>query len=163
MVAPPIVATPLRHADWRRPSCGDRCIRIAVPLMGGVGEEVIEAHDPDHHEMYVSGALPGQLVRTGALAVDVPGMNVEVASSKVRLSPTEWRLLKILALHIGRVCSYETLIVAVWGHGGLSTGRMWRETLLRLRQRLGDAGDLIETRDGIGLVLRAEPVVETAS
>jgi two-component system phosphate regulon response regulator PhoB len=96
----------------------------------------------------------------GPLEVDVDGYHVFVSSHEVHMSAMEMRLLIYLVEHRGRVRSREDLLEDVWGYKpGVST-RTVDTHVKRLRDKLGDAGNLVETVRGMGYRLSAEhPVV----
>ncbi len=96
----------------------------------------------------------------GPLEVDVDGYHVFVNATEVHMSAMEMRLLIYLVEHRGRVRSREDLLEDVWGYKpGVST-RTVDTHVKRLRDKLGDAGTLVETVRGMGYRLSAEhPVV----
>ncbi len=53
--------------------------------------------------------------RDDVLSVDIPGRNVSVNGERVRLTPTEFRLLSCLVEKDGHVVTYEELLKEVWG------------------------------------------------
>jgi two-component system phosphate regulon response regulator PhoB len=96
----------------------------------------------------------------GPLELDVDGYHVFVSGAEVHVSTLEMRLLVYLVEHRGRVRSREDLLEDVWGYKpGVST-RTIDTHVKRLRDKLGDAGALVETVRGTGYRLSAEhPVV----
>jgi len=96
----------------------------------------------------------------GPLELDVDGYHVLVSGAEVHVSTLEMRLLVYLVEHRGRVRSREDLLEDVWGYKpGVST-RTIDTHVKRLRDKLGDAGPLIETVRGTGYRLSADhPVV----
>jgi two-component system phosphate regulon response regulator PhoB len=92
----------------------------------------------------------------GPLEVDVDGYHVFVNSEEVHMSAMEMRLLIYLVEHRGRVRSREDLLEDVWGYKpGVST-RTVDTHVKRLRDKLGEAGSLVETVRGMGYRLSAE-------
>jgi two-component system phosphate regulon response regulator PhoB len=96
----------------------------------------------------------------GPLELDVDGYHVFVNGKEVHVSTLEMRLLVYLVEHRGRVRSREDLLEDVWGYKpGVST-RTIDTHVKRLRDKLGEAGSLVETVRGTGYRLSAEfPVV----
>jgi len=75
----------------------------------------------------------------------------------VRLTPTEVRLLQLLARNRGQVLPSTLLLDRAWPDGGGSVPALW-EYVRRLRQKLGDdpeAPRYLESERGIGYRLRA--------
>jgi two-component system phosphate regulon response regulator PhoB len=92
----------------------------------------------------------------GPLELDVDGYHVFVNGAEVHVSTQEMRLLAYLVEHRGRVRSREDLLEDVWGYKpGVST-RTIDTHVKRLRDKLGDAGALVETVRGTGYRLSAD-------
>jgi two-component system phosphate regulon response regulator PhoB len=92
----------------------------------------------------------------GPLELDVDGYHVFVRGEEVHVSTLEMRLLVYLVEHRGRVRSREDLLEDVWGYKpGVST-RTIDTHVKRLRDKLGEAGSLVETVRGTGYRLSAE-------
>ncbi len=101
------------------------------------------------------GAPGGQpSFSSGDLHVDFLTHRVTVGGRPVRLSPTEYRLLRCLALNAGRVMTQDDLLVQVWG--GEYEGDVLRVTIRRLRQKLESSAEVpryIANVPGIGYML----------
>jgi two-component system phosphate regulon response regulator PhoB len=101
----------------------------------------------------VAGA--GRLLRGGPVTVDVNAMRVEVDKGHVDLTPTEYRLLVTLLERRGRVQSRQQLLEDAWDiHARIET-RTVDMHVQRLRAKLGEAGNMIETVRGFGYRYRA--------
>ena len=61
------------------------------------------------------GAASEVELTCGELRLDLARRRVWVGPREVRLTPTEYRLLHELAVHINRVLTHEQLLTAVWG------------------------------------------------
>lgn len=88
--------------------------------------------------------------RHGPVCLDLERHRCTVADSDVPLTAKEFDLLAELMKRPGRVLSRERLIDAVWGPGTALTERTIDTHLKRLREKLGSAGDMIETVRGVG-------------
>jgi two-component system KDP operon response regulator KdpE len=53
--------------------------------------------------------------QTGGLVIDFEGHQVSVEGREIHLTPTEYDLLKYLALNAGRVLTHRAILRAVWG------------------------------------------------
>ena len=60
-----------------------------------------------------SGTAP--IVRAGDLRIDLEHRRVTLAGAELRLTPTEYDLLKVLATHPDRVVTDRALLHEVWG------------------------------------------------
>jgi two-component system phosphate regulon response regulator PhoB len=74
----------------------------------------------------------------------------------VQLTLLEFRLLRFLVEGRGRVRTREALLEQVWGYSTDVETRTVDTHVKRLRDKLGEAGDLIETVRGVGYRLRSE-------
>lgn len=89
----------------------------------------------------------------GAIHLDVERHEVTVGNQPVLLTALEFRLLKTFLERPGRVQTRETLLSDVWGIAADITTRTVDTHIKRLREKLGPAGDVIETVRGVGYKL----------
>jgi two-component system KDP operon response regulator KdpE len=80
----------------------------------------------------------GGIVRFGAIAVDLQAHAVTRAGCGVRLAPTEYRLLAVLARNAGRVVSNPQLLREVWGQQTGNNAHYLRIYMGHLRRKLED-------------------------
>ncbi len=101
--------------------------------------------------------------QVGPLELDVDSHHVFVNGREVHVSTLEMRLLVYLVEHRGRVRSRENLLEDVWGYKPDVSTRTIDTHVERLRDKLAEAGSLLETVRGTGYRLSAEfPVVVKA-
>ncbi len=93
---------------------------------------------------------PGSIIEHGALRVDPDRHRCFVNGEEIELTAKEFRLLGTLMARPGRVMTRERLLDEVWGSEITVTSRTIDTHLKRLREKLGPAGDLIETVRGVG-------------
>lgn len=86
----------------------------------------------------------------GNLAIDFADMRVMCAGETVKLTRKEFALLAALARNIGRVATRQALLDNVWGYQYFGDTRTLDVHIRRLRQKLGDCADCIETVVGVG-------------
>lgn len=90
----------------------------------------------------------------GQLVIDVSRRNVELNSEKIKLTPIEYNLLKILALNAGRVITHRLLYEQVWGGKFHETDSQYvRVHIGHLRKKIEidvTTPKLILTEPGIG-------------
>jgi len=105
------------------------------------------------------GSVAGeQVIGTDALQIDLPHRIVTANGTEVHLTPTEFDLLKELALADGRPLTHRMLLRKVWGPGYAQEMQLLRTHMGRLRDKLEAAGvprTSIETLTGVGYRLRA--------
>ncbi|MEO8194588.1 MAG: response regulator transcription factor [Gemmatimonadales bacterium] len=86
----------------------------------------------------------------GPLQIDRAAHRVTVVGEEVELTPTEYRLLLLLAERSGRVQARSHLLETVWDAAPDIQTRTVDMHVQRLRAKLGAAGDMIETVRGFG-------------
>ncbi len=96
------------------------------------------------------------VVAIGPLSIDRAAHRVSVDGGEVELTPTEFRLLLLLAERKGRVQARSHLLQTVWDAAPDIQTRTVDMHVQRLRAKLGSAGELIETVRGFGYRLNDE-------
>jgi two-component system phosphate regulon response regulator PhoB len=99
-----------------------------------------------------------ETLQFGEVAMDLASHRVSRAGKPVHLGPTEFRLLRHLMQHPGRVFSREQLLDAVWGHDVYVEARTVDVHIRRLRKALNcDGGtDVVRTVRSAGYALDIE-------
>ena len=93
---------------------------------------------------------PGEPVRFGRLRLDRDAHRVWVDDVEVVLTALEFRLLTTLIARRGRVQTRDALLGDVWGvQPGLTT-RTVDTHVRRLRKKLGEVADYVQTLRGVG-------------
>lgn len=100
----------------------------------------------------------GRVLRAGELRVNLGSMRVTLENRKLRITPTEFRLLSTLLEKRGRTMSREQLLREAWRADPEAARRVNTRTVdmhvRRLRSKLGSAGAWIETVRGFGYRFR---------
>jgi two-component system phosphate regulon response regulator PhoB len=99
----------------------------------------------------------GGLLAAGQIALDKTAHRATVNDREIELTATEFRLLRTLMERQGRVQSRAQLLEIVWEAQPDIQTRTVDMHVQRLRQKLGAAGDAIETVRGAGYRFRAPP------
>lgn len=95
-------------------------------------------------------AAEDKLFTAGSLAVDVKRRAVTVDSEPVILTYKEFELLCYLLENRGVVLSRDQILTKIWDYNYSGETRTVDVHIRTLRQKLGDAGALIETVRGVG-------------
>jgi two-component system phosphate regulon response regulator PhoB len=105
----------------------------------------------------VRPALAGEQLVYADIEMDVQAHRVRRAGKPVPLGPTEFRLLRHLMEHPGRVFSRERLLEAVWRHDPDIDARTVDVHVRRLRKVLNEGGqpDVLRTVRSAGYSLDA--------
>jgi two-component system, OmpR family, KDP operon response regulator KdpE len=100
-------------------------------------------------------------LRLGPIELDTIRREVQVSGVKVRLTPREYELLKVMMSSQGRVLTKARLLRAVWGLAYADESTYLHVYVNRLRRKLAAASSvtrlegLIETEPGIGYRIAA--------
>lgn len=78
------------------------------------------------------------IFRTGDLEIDLARRAVSVGGRSVHLTPTEYELLRYLALHAGKPVTHTTLLRQVWGDYAIGDKYNTRYVVGQIRKKLGD-------------------------
>lgn len=98
----------------------------------------------------------GSLLRAGPVTIHTGAAQVEIDGEPLSLTPTEYRLLLVLMERRGRVQSRRQLLETVWETTAEITTRTVDMHVQRLRGKLGEAADRLETVRGFGYRFRAD-------
>jgi two-component system KDP operon response regulator KdpE len=96
-------------------------------------------------------------VVVGGLEIDLAGHRVLVDGVEVHLTATEFKLLAVLARHVGRVVTHRQLLVEVWGPGAATSNHYLRVQMHSLRrkiERVPARPRYLGTEIGVGYRLR---------
>ena len=96
----------------------------------------------------------GDVRQIGPLRIETNAHRVSVDGREIDLTPTEFKLLLLLAERKGRVQPRNLLLENVWEAAPDIQTRTVDMHVQRLRAKLGAAGDLIETVRGFGYRIR---------
>lgn len=94
------------------------------------------------------------LLELGDIRLDAGARGVSVGGKSVALTLKEFELLAYLLRHPGRACSREQLLSAIWDELYTGNTRTVDVHIKTLRQKLGAAGQYIDTVRGVGYRLQ---------
>src|SRR5439155_21984821 len=90
----------------------------------------------------------------GSIVIDAVRHQVSVAGKPIHLTSIEFKLLRTLLQRRGRVQGRDRLLNDVWGYESIIDTRTVDTHVRRLREKLGKAGNAIETVRGFGYRFR---------
>ena len=92
----------------------------------------------------------GKTYEDDHLLIDFDDIRVVCHGARVKLTNKEFSLLSVLAKSADRVITRQQLLDSVWGYSYYGDARTLDVHIRRLRQKLGECGDCIETVVGVG-------------
>lgn len=132
-------------------------LRITAILRRGAADE---AGAPSQSRPDATAARPEDVLQVGSLRIDRGAHRVFVAGDEKKLTALEFRLLWTLASQPGKVLSRAQLLDQAWedwNTEGAITTRTVDTHIKRLREKIGDLGDVIETVRGVGYRFAQSP------
>jgi len=84
------------------------------------------------------------------LEIDLPAHTVHVSGQEIELTPKEFELLLYLCDNDGIALSREKILNSVWDYGYFGDVRTVDTHIKKLRLKLGEKGDFIQTIRGLG-------------
>jgi two-component system, OmpR family, KDP operon response regulator KdpE len=97
--------------------------------------------------------------RSGDLEVDLSARVVKKAGREVKLTPTEYSLLRLFVTHAGRVMTHRQILNEIWGASAVEQTQYLRVHIAHLREKLerdSSIPTLIVTEPGVGYRLVPE-------
>ncbi len=91
--------------------------------------------------------------RCGDLEVDLSARIVRKGGQEVKLTPTEYSLLRLFVTHVGKVLTHRQLLTEVWGPKAVEQTHYLRVHIAHLREKVEDIPgqpEFIRTEPGIG-------------
>jgi two-component system, OmpR family, KDP operon response regulator KdpE len=113
---------------------------------------------------YFKSATESPVVVAGPLSVDLVSRTVSLNQMQVRLTRKEYRLLHILATHVGLVVTHDHLLKEIWTGNQRDNIQYLRILVRKLRQKIEadpNRPRLVITESGVGYRLqnRLEPSI----
>lgn len=158
-----MVPTISPEREFRGPGCTDFCRVVAAVVPGVFGRTELLLHDARSHEAFgraqavTPGGLTSHDITTGPLLIRALTADVYVDGEPMKLTAVEWKIVAVLARNVGGLVARERILVDVWGEAYWQEYHMLRVNVARIREKLGPARPLLETRMSLGYVLRIAP------
>jgi len=131
----PIVVLSARHQERIKVEALDAGADDYITKPFGVGELLARVRAALRHGARASGTGPLVL---GALRIELEKRRVLRDGKEVRLTPIEFRLLALLARHLGMVVTHRQLLAEVWGPSHVEQTHYLRIYMKQLRDKLED-------------------------
>ncbi|GAB2906915.1 two-component system response regulator KdpE [Paralcaligenes sp. KSB-10] len=103
----------------------------------GVGELLARVRSAQRRAQQTAAVVHG-IIEFGDVKIDLQARMVSKANQMVHLTPTEYRLLAVLAGNAGRVVTNTQLLRQVWGPSYTENAHYLRIYMSHLRQKLED-------------------------
>jgi len=107
---------------------------------------------------YFKSATENPVVTAGPLSIDLVARTVSLNKGQIRLTRKEYRLLHILATHVGLVVTHDHLLKEIWSGNQRDNIQYLRILVRKLRQKIETDPNhprLLTTESGVGYRLQA--------
>jgi len=112
----PIIVLSVKGAERDKVQALDLGADDYVPKPFGVDEVLARVRVALRHTARVEAGTQPRFI-AGPLSVDVAGRQVTINGQDVKLTPTEYDLLKVLIQHKGKIMTRQMLLSQIWGPG----------------------------------------------
>ena len=109
---------------------------------------------------------PASIINIGPMCIDSLQNEVRVAGNIARLTPTESKLLHLLAVNANNVCTAEHIVSHIWGFGNDGDRSLIKAHIRHLREKIEpdpSNPSYILTIPGVGYTLVDRPTKEHSS
>jgi two-component system KDP operon response regulator KdpE len=107
---------------------------------------------------YISAKTNDTKIQIGELSIDLEARRVFIGESDLHLTRTEYAILAELAHRLDAIVTHDELLTQVWGPEYRGSNHYLHTYLGRLRKKLGDYGELLETVPGMGYNLHSKKI-----
>ena len=104
---------------------------------------------------YTAPDVPETQIKIETLMIDLKARRVFIGQQDLHLTRTEYAILAVLTRHMNEIVTHDELIVQVWGPEYRGSNHYLHNYLGRLRKKLGEYGNLLETVPGMGYNLHS--------
>ncbi len=108
---------------------------------------------------YVAAKTDDTKIQIGDLSIDLEARRVMVGENDLHLTRTEYAILAELAHRLDAIVTHDELITQVWGPEYRGSNHYLHTYLGRLRKKLGNYGDLLETVPGMGYNFHSKKIL----
>jgi hypothetical protein len=148
---------------WNELDGEERYALAALPMIGPASGALAESglirggkYIGSVLEQFVRRQKLDGLLQGGPFLIDLRRSQATVRGDPIHLTPTEFSLLKVFLEKPGRVLTPEEIEAALWPEETVMDPERARGVVKKLRNALGEAGDLLINRRGQGYLLALE-------
>lgn len=146
----PIVILTARDREQEKIEVLDAGADDYVTKPFGVGELLARMRVALRH---AAGESDEPVLRCGAITMDLASRQVRVKEKEVKLTPTEYDLLKVLLQHRGKVLTHRQIATAIWRSGSFADTHSIRVYVAQLRKKIEEnptQPKFLLTESGVG-------------
>jgi two-component system KDP operon response regulator KdpE len=146
----PVVVLSVREREEDKIAALDNGADDYITKPFGTGELLARLRVAQRHAVPAS---ENSVFRSGKLEVDLAARVVKVAGQEIKLTSTEYALLRLFVQHAGKVLTHRQILREVWGPNYVEQTHYLRVYLAHLREKLETVAsqpELFLTEPGVG-------------
>lgn len=153
----PIIVISARGAEQDKVTALDAGADDYLTKPFGTNELLARMRVSLRHASQLGGESASSTLEIGELVVDLARHEVRVGGREVRLTPTEFRILALLARNAGKVLTHRQILTEVWGPAYAAQTHYVRVHMAELRRKVESdpaRPQMLLTEAGVGYRLR---------
>ena len=107
---------------------------------------------------YVAAKTDESRIQIGELIIDLEARRVFIGEEDLHLTRTEYAILAELTHRLDAIVTHDELLTEVWGPEYRGSSHYLHTYLGRLRKKLGDYSELLETVPGMGYNMHSKKI-----
>ncbi len=107
---------------------------------------------------YVTAKTEDKRIQIGDLKIDLEARRVFIGEEDLHLTRTEYAILAELTHRLDAILTHDELLTEVWGPEYRGSSHYLHTYLGRLRKKLGDYSELLETVPGMGYNMHSKKI-----
>lgn len=107
--------------------------------------------------------LKGQSLvqKVGDLSINFEKRHVLLGNQEIKLTNTEYKILELFTIHIGKVLTYSDIISKIWGYNDSGSIKKLQVNIANIRKKLGEKpGEYIYILNDLGVGYRMNDELE---
>ena len=104
----------------------------------GISEMIARIKTALRHSDRISNMDSGgdEIINIGDLVIDIGKRRVKMGEKEIRFTAIEYKIVTLIARHIGKVLTYDYIIKEIWGPYASSDNQILRVNMANIRKKL---------------------------
>lgn len=99
--------------------------------------------------------------KIGDLSIDFEKRQILLRNQEIKLTHTEYKIVELLTIHIGKVMTYNDIIRKIWGYNDCGSIKKLQVNIANIRKKLGEKpGEYVYILNDLGVGYRMNDEME---